>query len=152
MKYRKLRIAWSVAWGVLAVLLCALWVRSLFYSDVISAPLPKGRGFLIDSCKSHLELQTYDSLSLPWHLTTNNLKEAEAKGYQLPTFKGLGVGYYPRPKYAMYTVPYWFVVLTMMAMTAVPWSASFKRFSLRTLLIATTLIAMGLGLLAWSTS
>ena len=25
---RKLRIAWSVAWGVVAVLLCVLWVRS----------------------------------------------------------------------------------------------------------------------------
>ena len=28
MRFRKLRIAWSVAWGVLAVLLCVLWVRS----------------------------------------------------------------------------------------------------------------------------
>ena len=28
MKFRKLRIAWSVAWGVVAVLLCVLWVRS----------------------------------------------------------------------------------------------------------------------------
>src|SRR6187549_3492704 len=28
MKYRKLRITWSVAWGVVAVLLCVLWVRS----------------------------------------------------------------------------------------------------------------------------
>lgn len=28
MKYRKLRIAWSVAWGVVAVSLCMLWVRS----------------------------------------------------------------------------------------------------------------------------
>ena len=28
MNYRKLRIAWSVGWGVAAVLLCVLWVRS----------------------------------------------------------------------------------------------------------------------------
>src|SRR5262245_23954492 len=27
-RYRKLRIAWSVAWGVVVVLLCVLWVRS----------------------------------------------------------------------------------------------------------------------------
>ena len=26
MNYRKLRIAWSVAWGVIAMLLCVLWV------------------------------------------------------------------------------------------------------------------------------
>ena len=28
MRFRKLRIAWSVAWGVVAVLLIVLWVRS----------------------------------------------------------------------------------------------------------------------------
>src|SRR5262245_41353475 len=28
MKFRKLRIAWSAAWGLVAVLLCVLWVRS----------------------------------------------------------------------------------------------------------------------------
>ena len=33
MKYRKLRIAWSVAWGVVAVLLCVLWVRSYWWAE-----------------------------------------------------------------------------------------------------------------------
>src|SRR5690349_16362953 len=33
MKYRKRRIAWSVVWGLLAVLLCVLWVRSYLMSD-----------------------------------------------------------------------------------------------------------------------
>ena len=33
LKYRKLRIAWSVAWGMLAVLLIALWVRSYWHVD-----------------------------------------------------------------------------------------------------------------------
>src|SRR5215813_443843 len=28
MKFRKLRIAWSIVWGVVAVLLIVLWVRS----------------------------------------------------------------------------------------------------------------------------
>src|SRR6187200_821987 len=35
MKYRKLRIAWSVAWGVVAVLLCAMWLRSYWRKDYI---------------------------------------------------------------------------------------------------------------------
>ena len=34
MRYRKLRIAWSVAWGLLAVILIALWVRSYWWMDV----------------------------------------------------------------------------------------------------------------------
>jgi hypothetical protein len=34
MKYRKLRIAWSVFWGIVAVLLVALWVRSYYRDDI----------------------------------------------------------------------------------------------------------------------
>src|SRR4051812_46809034 len=33
MKYRKLRIAWSVGWGVACVLLIVLWVRSFWWRD-----------------------------------------------------------------------------------------------------------------------
>src|SRR3954462_7934574 len=36
MRYRKLRIAWSVAWGLATVLLIALWVRSYHWQDFIS--------------------------------------------------------------------------------------------------------------------
>jgi hypothetical protein len=38
MKYRKLRIAWSVGWGVLCLLLVALWVRSYWWRDTYSGP------------------------------------------------------------------------------------------------------------------
>src|SRR5689334_17632588 len=41
MKYRKLRMAWSVTWGVVAVLLCVLWVRS--YRNSSSWPTPLAR-------------------------------------------------------------------------------------------------------------
>src|SRR4051794_31206678 len=33
MRYRKVRIAWSVVWGVVAVLLIVLWVRSYWWVD-----------------------------------------------------------------------------------------------------------------------
>src|SRR5690348_12392415 len=36
MKHRKLRIAWSVVWGTVAVLLVALWVRSYWRWDQIA--------------------------------------------------------------------------------------------------------------------
>src|SRR5436190_20522291 len=35
MKFRKLRIAWSVWWGVVAVLLCVVWVHSYFSFDLL---------------------------------------------------------------------------------------------------------------------
>jgi hypothetical protein len=33
MKYRKLRIAWSVVWGLVAVLLCSGWAFALIFSE-----------------------------------------------------------------------------------------------------------------------
>src|SRR4051794_33980026 len=38
MKYRKLRIAWSVVWGLAAVLLIVLWVRSYWWQDTVYRP------------------------------------------------------------------------------------------------------------------
>src|SRR6185369_8713105 len=35
MRYRKLRIAWSTLWGLVAVLLCILWVRSYWRVDIV---------------------------------------------------------------------------------------------------------------------
>src|ERR1700754_4951271 len=36
--FRKVRIAWSVLWGVAAVLLVALWVRSYWVQDRVFVP------------------------------------------------------------------------------------------------------------------
>jgi hypothetical protein len=35
MRYRKLRIAWSVGCAIACVLLCVLWVRSYYHADKI---------------------------------------------------------------------------------------------------------------------
>jgi hypothetical protein len=47
--------------------------------------------------------------------------------------------------------PYWFLALISVALTAAtaPWKLVSWRFSLRTLLIATTLVALVLGLIVW---
>ena len=37
MRFRKLRIAWSVGWGIACVLLIVLWVRSYWWVDMLSA-------------------------------------------------------------------------------------------------------------------
>ena len=46
MKHRKLRIAWSVAWGVAAALLIVLWPRSYYAADGFSFPL-YGNQFIV---------------------------------------------------------------------------------------------------------
>jgi hypothetical protein len=67
MKYRKLRMAWSVGWGVVAVLLIALWVRSLTkfeYAQGVVFPrrMPDGRFQAM-----HLTIHSFDHvLSVIW--------------------------------------------------------------------------------------
>ena len=46
-----------------------------------------------------------------------------------------------------FVAPYWILFLVASAIASVAWLTS--RFSLRTLLIATTLVAAGLGLFVW---
>jgi hypothetical protein len=46
--------------------------------------------------------------------------------------------------------PFWTPLMAFAAMAATPWWCSSKRFSLRTLLIATTLIAFVLGLTVYA--
>ena len=46
--------------------------------------------------------------------------------------------------------PYWFLVLVFGGLAISPWTTRPKlRFSLRTLLIATTLVAVVLGMIVW---
>src|SRR4029079_7594540 len=48
-------------------------------------------------------------------------------------------------------IPHWFGILVSIMLTAMPWIAHpCCRFSLRTLLIATTLVAVVLGLVVWA--
>ncbi len=43
MKHRRLRIAWSVTWGIVAVLLIALWVRSYWCAEAFTQILSTNR-------------------------------------------------------------------------------------------------------------
>ena len=50
----------------------------------------------------------------------------------------------------IFAVPHWLVSLVLFLVALAPW-LSVRRFSLRTLLIATTFIAVVLGLVVWMT-
>jgi hypothetical protein len=63
---------------------------------------------------------------------------------------GFAFAYSNALRITAYAFPHWFVVLLFTTLAAAPWL--FKicwRFSLRTLLIATTLVAVVLGLIVW---
>jgi hypothetical protein len=156
MRFRKLRIAWSVGWGLLALLLMVLWVRSYFHadtldratqSDVISIRLVRGQlrymRFSHPNPATVLDLQ--QALGLGQGFSSNSANE-----WPKETVNGfLGFGWKQVTKYQLVAIaPLWPPILLATAFAVAPWLR--RRFSLRTLLIATTLLAVVLGLIIYA--
>ncbi len=165
MKHRKLRIAWSVAWGIVAVLLVALWVRSYLYwqrivvgiggTRAIEASHVLGQVKLVGFSEQHIVPLLQPANSPIWPqisepIDTWRKQDRRRSDNGLPTDfpaspTGLG-GELTSSRVVVFT-PYWFLIAVDGALIAAPWLRF--RFSLRTLLIATTLVAVGLGLIVW---
>jgi hypothetical protein len=141
MKHRKLRIAWSVAWGIVAVLLIALWVRSYQWVDVMA--VRSGRAVV--STQGKILTGVVNASEWP------RLIESSKQNISLPPLRYtlLGFGYEQAPVLPAICIPDSGIVCLVAALSVTPWLH--LRFSLRTLLIATTLVAVALGLIVWLT-
>jgi hypothetical protein len=157
MKHRKLRIAWSVAWGILAVLLIVLWVRSyrireVYFGEVRSAE----KVYEIDSLRGNLQLILLDwEVNIPrirtdvaghstFPVDADPVTEQYAFHYELDRTELRGIFR------LIVATPYWFLTSMFVVAASLPWLRQLRwRFTTRTLLIATTLIAIGLGLIVW---
>jgi hypothetical protein len=149
MKHRKLRIAWSVAWGIVAMLLVALWVRSYFVSDRIYKADKFGQS-LFGMTTGTLEI----SHALPQFRRPDQPNDTDGWVYESapPTkmFESVLLRFRFKRNYSIVLVeiPAWLPPFILLMLSAAPWIL-LKRFSLRTLLIATTCVAVGLGLIVW---
>ena len=146
MKYRKLRIAWSVAWGVVAVLLCVLWVRSYRVGGYLRVPIGS-RNFYVVAEGGELEILLFQFvLDDGWAYGLRDPKESNVTSIaDVLGFRILYVANF----YSGVTLPYWAALVTCAGLAAATWTRRFSKFSLRTLLIATTLVAVVLGLVVW---
>ena len=158
MRFRKLRIAWSVGCGMACVLLIALWVRSYQREDILFTNVGRLTWIVqIDSWDGRLNLLTHQedapsSIWLHWQCESLDLHrryETALREVQVasnstpdPTFDFARL---TRPFGMSARVPHWSGVLLLFGLAAAPWLR--WRFSLRTLLIATTLVAVVLGLI-----
>ena len=139
MKYRRLLIAWSVAWGVVAVLLFLLWFRSHTWCDVRAIP---GHKLMSLNCKVYFDEEVSilysgpDAFAQPNTISSGLFTMSIKRCFVLPK----GGGYY---------APYWSLILFAVVLSSASWLPLKFRFSLRTLLIVTTLVALLLGLFVW---
>jgi hypothetical protein len=180
MKYRKLRIAWSVVWGVVAVLLCVLWVRSYDTWDsavgcvcnirveaesrmnrvLISKPardaapgIPSNNHY-VHSEHIHRKPPKF-TLEAPVTSGIASLMTAIDPNWWKPSewyenHLGFSLESDQSPWGARIVVPHWFLLLLAASLSGVSWIGVSRRFSLRTLLIVTTLVAVVLGLIVWA--
>jgi hypothetical protein len=159
MKYRNLRIAWSVLWGVLAVLLVVLWVRSYQREDTLLTNVGRLTWIVqINSCDGRLNLLTHQEdapsgIWLHWQCESPDLTrryEKALREVQIASNSTPDPTFFvrlTRPFGMSARVPHWSGVLLLFGLAAAPWLR--WRFTLRTLLIATMLIAIVLGLIVW---
>jgi hypothetical protein len=162
MRFRKLRIAWSLFWGIACVLLIALWVRSYSWWDELYTPLSiqryyeteaDGRLIVIESASGQV-IVTFSTGSGPWiwHIASKLTDRYPygphselADQHHTTGLAGFAIyrAYGLNPTVC---VPHWFLALAFVGLGGLSWLHWQKRFSLRTLLIATTLVAVVLGL------
>jgi hypothetical protein len=136
---RLLRIAVSVVFTTLCLLLILLWGRSYYYRDVLGGEI-WSHVFAIESADGHVAFKTYylnpTFTGSPWGVTSHHRESS-----------GFGVRINPR-----IVLQDWCVLVLFGALAASPWAhcikwdATPRRFGVRDLLLATTLVAVVLGL------
>jgi hypothetical protein len=152
MKYRKLRIAWSVTWGLVAVLLIVLWVRSYWWQDCIVGNLGPHVNLLNISSDAgqlkYVDIRRNDISPTKFTIMSRRSDEIMKKvsGFDSNLVAGFGVRLAPNTW--SIAVPHWFAVVLFATLATLPWIR--WRFTIRTLLIVTTLVAVVLGLIVWS--
>jgi hypothetical protein len=150
MPRRLLNIA-SIVCLVLCVALMGMWVRSYYYSYDFGGRLFPSTNVHIfadegtlsfDLIARHLAVEDWYVESQPADIET---PFGVAQGF----WRSLGFGVDPTPIGTIVWVPYWFLVLICGLLgfgLRLRWP---PRFTLRTLFIATTVLAVVLGMIAW---
>jgi hypothetical protein len=146
---RGLRIAVTALSLAACVLLIALWVRSYRYWDYcvcqFSGPYFCGIGSeraILFAGANPVSVPT----ATPWELKPRLGNKARYTRQPRGLF-GFSCNFDPSTGISL-SCPHWFLVILSGLFTTLPWIK--WRFSLRTLLIATTLVAVGLGIIVVS--
>src|SRR4051812_47765657 len=93
MKFRKLRIAWSVVWGVVAVLLILLWARSYWRWGAFFSPPINSTAIWTDSVQGLVYCFTAYSTGAGWDEVPNTERVADSfrNRRRAQTVAGFGV-------------------------------------------------------------
>ena len=148
MRYRQQRFAWSILWAIPCLLLIALSVRSYYVCDYV---FRRGKPIVVTAASNPTVVKTTVASNAGMAHVIDTLVPAGPPSH--------GWKYGSRDAADSHTILQWmmgpnagggtthsiwfmaFVCAVISALSWLPW-----RFSLRTLLIAMTLVAVGLGI------
>jgi hypothetical protein len=141
---RHLRIAFSVTCGIACVLLIVLWARSYSARETLYGWLPTP-GYLQFTSQHGgiMVVVTTEHHPSRWRITS----KAAAPLNRRWSFHSHNNGF---TRGVEIIAPYWFAVLLAVTLAGAPTMPWKWRFSLRTLLITTTLVAVGLAIMVAS--
>ena len=156
MRFRKLRIAFSATCGIACVLLIVLWVRSYRWADCMYWNIVGHRSALVAS--THGRLVAYTDLFEidPWKARFRLLARDEiGMSVVYPLASGIpsrSLGGMPGANSHYVVFSHWLIVVVTGTAGIFGIRRHYQfRFSLRTLLIATTLVAVVLGIIVYAT-
>ena len=162
MRFRKLRIAFSATCLIACVLLIVLWVRDHRYYKA-SGGIRLGAIYITSYCMG-ITFAFGDLKDHPVHWLTRMDKNTtywvgawevlDDKPHPLvaaqPPYRFAGGRWNCTNSLSIVAVPHLLLATIVAIVGSAPWIKQIPRFSLRTLLLATTLIALVLGLIVWS--
>ena len=158
---RRLRIAVSVFFAVVAVALIALWVRSYWWRDGLHGPLPSDHTFNLSTAFGRVRFATFDGAYenaftgvnvTGWGVSSRRIDGPPSLELVNTPLSNFGLGFAGSwDRYGVVAIlPIWFPIMLASIVAVAPWPRLSWRFSLRTLLIATTLFAVALGLVCYT--
>jgi hypothetical protein len=146
---RSLRIAFSATCGIAVVLICLLWVRSYWWLDEATGPVSKTDRLMLGSLTGWLQFRLEDRSGesyqkARWIINRKSVDSLYANiSATNPSFRPIRESARFGFRRDTFFMPYWFPVILAAAFTALPWMR--WRYSLKTLMIGTTLFAVLLG-------
>jgi hypothetical protein len=145
---RYARYAAAVLFTLLAAGFVALWVRSYSHFEAIFWPLGHGYAISAESACGLTHTVLFSTTISQGHVSSTSGEVAkEVAGWRYgETLWGLGLKLSSHDGRMRLWLPYWFLTLSSLALAALFAVKRTWRFSLRTILVAATLLAGVLGL------
>jgi hypothetical protein len=128
---RWLRITWTAFWGIVVVLLIAMWIRSCWTVDAFRIPLVGSYSCDFGSACGRvcLGFGPFSNGQFEWIAQeVETCRKMMSEDYQ-EYYNGIWGRFKYVEKDSIVTIPNWFLICMALALLAVPWTKWSNRFS-----------------------